>query len=542
MKKTSKLVGGAALLLSLIGTADSARGMEQKNPPLETGDKYHTTFGEISNAIYEEYAENRHKSERKSVEEIGEIIRNRQRLRFVLKLVRGGSLTTAKINAFIRARNGRERTREKYVRGEDGYAKKEGMQQNDESENVPIDEAFIMKGILGLNRDTNLQALVYFENLDDIREYFVISKIYVEWMKHPYFGIFVRRGAPLRLVKHSPGAQRLMVEKIVCSKRQPNEKRVEWDRWGGMSSLLGIGIEHVYNWLFLLNSEVGTVLESEALDLNIVRAIEGILARGEKRNDNTTAERTDAFVQFMRGQNWWRSDGYSDNSFILNDTVGQVIWDLALPRKGHGHGKICTKGLLRQIWQLTLSMWPEEWLANRDWGVKYVEDRVEFDIWLMLLAGVSIHNKFDMNYNRVLGLFDGNSFFALLWALNTKLRFDGENGWTAGEMHERAKCCQEILMTLMEAMGKINSITGAEEFARLTDQEGKEEWDWSIKGKVVKMNMDGTYYHNYCCIICSPEHLGRYIRLMEKYNVTLPDYMRNIWKEILSYLLKGKPF
>ncbi|MDR1362100.1 MAG: hypothetical protein LBJ16_02695, partial [Holosporaceae bacterium] len=107
-------------------------------------------------------------------------------------------------------------------------------------------------------------------------------------------------------------------------------------------------------------------------------------------------------------------------------------------------------------------------------------------------------------------------------------RFDGENGWTAEEMHERAKCCQEILMALIEGMGKKNSISGEEEFARLTDQAGREELTKSAKSYRASVVLNGKNNQSSCGTISSPKNLGEYIAEMNKYNVKLPDYMLNI--------------
>ncbi|MDR1362091.1 MAG: hypothetical protein LBJ16_02650, partial [Holosporaceae bacterium] len=104
-------------------------------------------------------------------------------------------------------------------------------------------------------------------------------------------------------------------------------------------------------------------------------------------------------------------------------------------------------------------------------------------------------------------------------------RFDGENGWTAEEMHERAKCCQEILMALIEGMGKKNSISGKEEFARLTDPERREELTKGAKCYGASVVLNGKNNQSSCGTISNPKNLEEYKKEMKKYGIKLPSYM-----------------
>jgi hypothetical protein len=560
MKKASKLVGGAALLLSLIGTADSARAMDKETKNIiekivranipenlefvsigelpkkgaentsnydwagssEAVGKKRESTADSARAMTVDMADGQEKSKKPNAE---------------------GSLLD-RINDALVIRREEEKKKGTIIKRSDLYASAAtiGDTLSEEAKKVlkESDVALFMKknkqrkvlwfdqrlrSCVKVTSDVILRLTEFLLDENDINR--TLSASLTEPRKWKDYILYMTVQEDKR------------VERLLSNEKAADflRRQMEWVRTGGnVNPETNFGhmqykfykqsANEYYGWLFLMiGNTINGLIERGLLGKDIVEDI------------NTNGPDKDKpFVVLMVGE----KDGYynSMGSCIIHVMLPSLVWDLLFTMRDKGEA--WTKELLTLMWQLLSILWPAGMLeeSEKELGKNSLdaplstiyegrEDgvRLGFDETLMMIVGMSALNRVEIWEERVRRKFHQRSLSSLLNEQVERLKREENISATQGEMKSKAEICLRVFIEIIKRAQNKNE-TLEETFAQMTEAMYREE---KGNGVVVEDNSTGAYRRLSGC-----EALATYIGTMRKYGVALPDYMAKVYNSMVE--------
>jgi hypothetical protein len=528
MKKTSKLLGGAALLLSLIGTADSAWGMmeevvvgeEKSKTPNADG----SLFGRINDALNIRIDEAHQQG--KTIER-SDLYKAAETLGDTLSTDAKKVLMEGDLDQFIREKEGREE----------------------------LGENRDYMNLLKLNRNGTLLLTEFMEDENDIHKLLDVSTRQMSttpntWKNYTLY-MAVQKNKRVGVLMKGEG-----VEDFLKGQMQLIQNGGIADQailgYTGRYKFYEKSENEFWGWLFLLNNEIGDVIEKGLLSEDIVEIIDTTKGINKRK----------LFVELLVAKEGGAD--YGMRSCIMTVMLAKLSKDLlfTMGKKGEAW----TKELLTDMWRLLSILWPtsmrggnghEEsekyFSALLNVGVnvgesqqdlinvgesqqdliteqrEYVEE-VIFEKTLMNLVGVGDLNRFEIVDERVTDEWipkksNWRSISSLLYDIVERLNGEWRDNGRTGELKSKAKSCLEIWDVLI-GRAKNKNETKEETFARMIDDGSQGKGSNSV----IVWDASAEKYKRVSCYMA----LKEYMNIIEILGVNLPPYMKAVYNSMAN--------
>ncbi|MDR1361784.1 MAG: hypothetical protein LBJ16_01045 [Holosporaceae bacterium] len=454
MKKASKLVGGTALLLSLMGIADSARGMMLET--VGTTEKYQEKekygkpdrdsgfFARVYKALEMTYGPSIRAGDDTV---IPKVFQKSEMIRDVLSEEAKKALEEGDVELFIKKLEERKNREKKALIAGDAYS------------------------LLSMNRDINLKLVVWIECRKDIRELFAVAGEWVNWKKHVYFRIHMKY-CDMRELLEKP-LEKNYFEKIIRRITQEHaaaqeEAAKESDERLRRDDSLPWEVKLVTNkernllsiwdmtvWVALLKETLGKLINSKTLAKPIIEALGSKVADG-----------SGTITGMVVAGHWYNLSRL--RAFV--DKMIRIIWH----QKCEGR---CTGKLIEGIWGLMSEIWPKnQKLSN------HVYDQILFadkEHRILRLIGLSYMTGVDMKDKNIPTKYDPSNFFYLLREVGDYLKEAEMEGKKTEDRKKLAIFYLDMLKGIVTWCTEGEEGREEEVFSELTVVEP--DWEWRLK-------------------------------------------------------------